>query len=96
MVISFGSAIFKTFRLLFIAMLSVHIFSCAFYRVKKESAVSQDDVDNFYLVRNTQSTVMTHNLSGLPVLMHVTEMLGNTLLSAGPSYGICEHQANAS
>jgi hypothetical protein len=56
-VISFGSAIFKSIRLLSIAMLSVHVFACAFYRVKKESALSQEDVENFYLTRNAQSTV---------------------------------------
>jgi hypothetical protein len=65
MVISFGSAIFKIIRLLFIAMLSVHIFACAFYRVKKESAASQEEVDNFYLVRNTQSTVRRKYLEQL-------------------------------
>jgi hypothetical protein len=59
-VISFGSAIFKIIRLLFIAMLSVHLFACAFFRVKKESAVSQEDVENFYLARNTQSTVRAY------------------------------------
>ncbi len=58
--ITFGSAIFKIIRLLFIAMLSVHVFACAFYRVKKESAVSQEDVENFYLVRNTQSEVRAY------------------------------------
>ena len=55
--ITFGSAIFKIIRLLLIAMLSVHFFACAFYRVKKESAVSHEDVENFYLARNAQSTV---------------------------------------
>jgi hypothetical protein len=59
-VITFGSAIFKIIRLLFIAMLSVHFFACAFYRVKKESAVNQEDVENFYLARNTQSTVRAY------------------------------------
>ena len=52
----FGSAIFKIGRLLFIAMLSVHFFACAFFRVKKETS-SEDDVDNFYLSRNVISTV---------------------------------------
>jgi hypothetical protein len=57
MIISFGSAIFKIARLLFIALLCVHLFACAFYRVKKESAANQEDVENFYLSRNTKYNV---------------------------------------
>ncbi len=41
-------------------MLSVHFFACAFYRVKKESAVSQEDVENFYLVRNARYEVRAY------------------------------------
>ena len=47
-VLNLGSASFKIGRLLFIALLCVHLFACAFYRVKKESALSQEDVDAFY------------------------------------------------
>jgi hypothetical protein len=54
-VLYFGAAIFKIGRLLFIAMMSVHLFACAFFRVKKETS-SQEDVDNFYLSRNVDST----------------------------------------
>jgi hypothetical protein len=43
-----GSAMFKIGRLLLIAMMSVHLFACVFFRVKKESATSLDDVDLFY------------------------------------------------
>ncbi len=88
MVISFGSAIFKIIRLLFIAMLSVHIFACAFYRVKKESAASQEEVDNFYLVRNTQSTVTSSSW-----VLYWCPWINNSPLDshlAESSNGICE------
>ena len=55
-VLYFGSSLFKIGRLLFVALLSVHFFACAFFRVKKETS-SQDDVDNFYLSRNVNSAV---------------------------------------
>ena len=47
-VLYFGSAMFKICRLLLIAMSSVHFFACIFFRVKKESAASPDDVAAFY------------------------------------------------
>ena len=53
----FGSAVFKIFRLLAVAMLCVHCFACAFYRVKKSSAYSPADVDSFYESRGTNTTV---------------------------------------
>jgi hypothetical protein len=56
-VLHFGSSIFKIARLLIIAMISVHLFACAFYRVKKDSANSPEDVDLFYESRNVKSTV---------------------------------------
>jgi hypothetical protein len=59
MVLYFGSAIFKITRLLAIAMLCVHCFACAFFRVKKESALSQDDVELFYTSRGVDPTVRT-------------------------------------
>ncbi len=44
----FGSAIFKIARLLLIAMMCVHFFSCIYYRVKKETTPNPDDVEAFY------------------------------------------------
>ena len=38
-------------------MLCVHCFACAFYKVKKESALSPDDVETFYLSRDVDPTV---------------------------------------
>jgi hypothetical protein len=51
-VLYFGSAVFKITRLLFIAILSVHFFACAFHRVKQESATNPDDVIAFYIEGN--------------------------------------------
>ncbi len=48
MVLYCGSSMFKIARLLFVALLSVHFFASAFYRVKNETAENQDDVDLFY------------------------------------------------
>ncbi len=56
-VLYFGSATFKIVRLLFIAVLSVHLFACLFYRIKKDGADSQADVDNFYNSRHISPTV---------------------------------------
>jgi hypothetical protein len=56
-VLYFGSSIYKIARLLVIAMISVHLFACAFFRVKKESAYSPEDVEDFYLSKNVNSTV---------------------------------------
>jgi len=39
-------------------MISIHFFACAFYRVKKESALSPDDVDAFYQSKNVDETVI--------------------------------------
>ena len=52
-----GSASFKIGRLLFIAVLCVHFFACAFYRVKKDSALSQEDVNSFYESKEVEPTV---------------------------------------
>ena len=57
-VLFFGSAIFKIFRLLIIALLSVHLFACAYFRVKKESAFNPDDVISFYISRDVDPTVL--------------------------------------
>ena len=56
-VLYFGSAMFKICRLLLIAMSSVHIFACAFHRVKKESAASPDDVAAFYASKGVDPEV---------------------------------------
>ena len=56
-VLYFGSAMYKIARLLVIAMISIHLFACAFYRVKKESAENPEDVDAFYESRNVNPTV---------------------------------------
>ncbi len=56
-VLYFGAAVFKVARLLFIAFLGVHLFACLYFRVKKDTAASQDDVDNFYLSKNVDPTV---------------------------------------
>ena len=56
-VLYFGSATFKIVRLLFIAVLCVHLFACLFYRVKKDGASSQEDIDHFYNTRGVIPTV---------------------------------------
>ena len=56
-VLCFGPAVFKVARLFFSAFLGVHLFACAFFRVKRDSAASQDDVNNFYLSRNVDPNV---------------------------------------
>ena len=52
-----GSAVFKIARLLFIAMFSVHLFACIFFRVKVASAFSVDDVAAFYTTKNVAADV---------------------------------------
>ena len=56
-VIYLGSAVFKIARLLFIAMFSVHIFACIFFRVKVVSAFAPEDVTAFYTSRNVPDDV---------------------------------------
>jgi hypothetical protein len=56
-VLYLGSSSFKICRLLFIAMLSVHFFACAFYKVKMESAASISDVQAFYHSKNADPEV---------------------------------------
>ena len=51
-VIYLGSAVFKIARLLFIAMFSVHMFACIFYRIKIVSAYAAEDVTLFYTSKN--------------------------------------------
>jgi len=54
-VIYLGSAIFKIARLLFIALFSVHLFACIFFRVKIASAYTPEDVASFYTSKNVAS-----------------------------------------
>ncbi len=52
-----GSPVFKIARLLFIAMFSVHLFACIFFRVKVISAPTTEDVAAFYTSRNVAEDV---------------------------------------
>ena len=56
-VIYLGSAVFKIARLLFIAMFSVHMFACIFFRVKVASAFTPEDVTVFYTSKNVPEDV---------------------------------------
>jgi hypothetical protein len=56
-VVHFGSAMFKIFRLLFLAIFCVHFFACVFFAVKTGSAASADDVVEFYTSRNVAEDV---------------------------------------
>ena len=56
-VVYFGSSLFKILRLLIIAIFSIHLFACIFYRVKEISAYSPDDVTDFYNSRLTNDDV---------------------------------------
>jgi hypothetical protein len=51
-VVYLGSAVFKIFRLTFIALFFVHLFACIFFWVKAESAYSAEEVIEFYSSRN--------------------------------------------
>ena len=44
----------------------VHIFACVFFRVKKETAAHQEDVEAFYLSRNSAATVIELARLALP------------------------------
>jgi hypothetical protein len=73
-VLYFGPATFKIARLLFTAVLCIHIFACLFYRVKKDGAEKPEDVEHFYHSRNADPTARTrliHNLL-ITFLMHPT------------------------
>jgi hypothetical protein len=56
-VIYLGSPVFKIARLLFVAMFSVHLFACIFFRVKVSSALSPEDVAAFYSSKNVAEDV---------------------------------------
>jgi hypothetical protein len=68
-VIYLGSASFKIARLLFVAMFSVHLFACIFFRVKVVSADSPDDVALFYTSKNVAEDVSTSGIActGMPL-----------------------------
>ena len=57
-VVYLGSFVFKITRLLVIAVSSVHIFACLFYKVKEVSAASPDDVLSFYTSRDVGEKVI--------------------------------------
>ncbi len=52
-----GSPVFKIARLLFVAMFSVHLFACIFFRVKISSAFAPGDVTTFYTSKNVAEDV---------------------------------------
>ncbi len=84
-----GSAIFKIARLLFVAMFSVHMFACVFYRVKIVSAHSPEDVAAFYISKNAASNVrLNRDLCNVCHYnhSHVSPVGGAT----GPSTAICK------
>ena len=56
-VIYLGSAVFKIARLLFVALFSVHLFACIFFRVKVSSALAPEDVATFYTSKNVPDNV---------------------------------------
>ncbi len=56
-VVYLGSAVFKIFRLTFVALFFVHLFACFFFWVKTESAYSSEDVTAFYADRNIADDV---------------------------------------
>jgi hypothetical protein len=57
MVLVVGHPAYAILRLLLIAMIAIHLFACLFYRIKKESAASQEEVVVFYKAFNVDSTV---------------------------------------
>ncbi len=56
-VVYLGSALFKIFRLVIIAMYTVHFGACIFFRVKMNSAASPEDISSFYAENNIQDDV---------------------------------------
>jgi hypothetical protein len=56
-VVHIGSAVFKVLRLLIVASFSVHLFACMFFRVKVMSAVTKEDVVDFYSSRGIDEDV---------------------------------------
>ena len=52
-----GSPVFKITRLLFVAMFSVHLFACIYFRVKVSSASTPEDITTFYTSKNVAENV---------------------------------------
>ena len=87
MVLYFGSSMFKIARLLFVALLSVHLFASAFYRVKNECAKSQDDVNAFYMSKGVDPAVSAENcLTGTDVAL----LCDSQSASTGLVQGLCK------
>jgi hypothetical protein len=57
MVLVLGHSLFAILRLMFLAMMCIHLFACVFYRIKKDGAASEDDVIAFYKFFRVDSTV---------------------------------------
>ncbi len=87
-ILLFGSAAYKITRLLFVALLCVHLFACAFFRVKKESAISPEDVDSFYESKNVSPAVST-NLFLQIYIFYPADLLFASALFAGPCKLLC-------
>ena len=79
-VVYLGSAIFKIARLLIVATSCVHLFACAFHRVKVESAYAPEDVTAFYTSRGIEDTV------NLPVLLNCLVMIGRNVSAPCGTY----------
>ena len=75
-VIYLGSAVFKIARLLFIAMFSVHMFACVFYRVKIISAFASEDVTAFYTSKNVPLDVSIEVIPELRNKPFDTDLIG--------------------
>ena len=90
-VLLFGSSIFKILRLLMIALLFVHFFACAFFRVKKESANSPDDVASFFTSKNVDPTVRSP-WRCVQDRQYSGKKRTNGIVLAGPATSICEDQ----
>ena len=59
-ILYFGPAFFKITRLLVVVGLSVHFFTCIFYRVKIVSADDSDEVTSFYVTHDVDPSVSVH------------------------------------
>jgi hypothetical protein len=62
-VVHFGYALYKIFRLLFLAIICVHFFACIFFAVKAGSATSAEEVTAFYIAKNVEEDVSIINNS---------------------------------
>ncbi len=57
MVLVLGHPVFSILRLLLFTVMMVHLFACLFYRIKKDSAASEEDVNAFYKFFRVDPTV---------------------------------------